>query len=421
MQGGATAIVASGVAAAVACAYVVHRWRSQAVSNAAVEIIPASKVDESAAKLPSTPSILKPNDAVGTDAATRVQAETVSPVSRPNFEQANELEQPQPAELSVAAAPATSATGSVLSSVQCGGDARPSRAGTAPIEDAAQEIERYHAMRREFNDRNKSITRQWEQQEWNKAKAKLDERVARAEAEAEAGVETLAQRSQRIVAEMRAAAAAREAEEAARPSSALQASASKEEDDEATRSAVKPERKLPGATEESVRAELDRWPKPPLSAVTNPADAPLAEHGIASGATSLSLTPPHDWPLYLDHFDWMDEIASRYAFADAGEVMRHLIFCANGETPAVKKLIFLIIRCLHCHSGARAGHIPKREKPMSIFTFQLQWLHAVQQRSKHPSVEKTVRVICDYCTSPKPTLSLMLPRLPLPSRELGSP
>ena len=62
----------------------------------------------------------------------------------------------------------------------------------------------------------------------------------------------------------------------------------------------------------------------------------------------------------------------------------------------MKKLIFVVIRCLHCHSGARAGHIPKRDKALPLFAFQLQWLRAVQLRSAHPTVEKTVRVLCDY-------------------------
>ena len=105
------------------------------------------------------------------------------------------------------------------------------------------------------------------------------------------------------------------------------------------------------------------------------------------------------------------QVARKYAFADEGEVLRHLIFVANGESaqvgqrrlagqppdPAIwrhsdpapapllsralpgacraqtKRLIFLTIRCLHCHAGTRAGHIPKRDKHAPVFGFQLQW------------------------------------------------
>ena len=43
------------------------------------------------------------------------------------------------------------------------------------------------------------------------------------------------------------------------------------------------------------------------------------------------------WPLYYDHFDWLDTTAEKYAFADAGEVLRHLVYSANSETPQVQK------------------------------------------------------------------------------------
>ena len=44
----------------------------------------------------------------------------------------------------------------------------------------------------------------------------------------------------------------------------------------------------------------------------------------------------------------------------------------------------------------RAGHIPKKGKACAVFDFQLQWLRAVQERCAHASVEKTVRIICDF-------------------------
>ena len=64
----------------------------------------------------------------------------------------------------------------------------------------------------------------------------------------------------------------------------------------------------------------------------------------------------------------------------------------------MKRLIFTKIRCLHCHAGAGSagGGIPKKLKAAALFAFQLAWLKAVQARSEHPSVEKTVRIICDY-------------------------
>ena len=113
---------------------------------------------------------------------------------------------------------------------------------------------------------------------------------------------------------------------------------------------------------------------------------------------AITALQPHAWPVYHDHFDWLDEITAKYKFADAGETLRHLLFVANGEPPPVKKLIFLSVRCLHCHAGAgSAGDgIPKKPKPMAVFGFQSLWLEAVMKRSGHPTIEKTVRIVVDY-------------------------
>ena len=235
---------------------------------------------------------------------------------------------------------------------------------------------------RELNNGNRTAVKNWEKREWDKAKARLDVVEARAAAEAAAGVESLAQKSARILAEARAAREASAGENSSANANAAFASAlASDEAAEAKAKAasVAAIRALPGATEASIAAELRRWPKPPPGS-----DPSFFELGA------------HQWPLYLDHYDWLDEVAVKYCFNDAGEVLRHLIFAANGESPKVKKLIFTVIRCLHCHSGARAGHIPKRDKSLAVFGFQRQWLEAVQVRSSHPTVEKTVRVTCDY-------------------------
>jgi len=59
-------------------------------------------------------------------------------------------------------------------------------------------------------------------------------------------------------------------------------------------------------------------------------------------------------------------------------VLRHLIYTANSEAAAVKKTIFLTYRCLHCHAGRRASSIPKKEKVLAVFDFQMAWLQSVQ-------------------------------------------
>ena len=209
--------------------------------------------------------------------------------------------------------------------------------------------------------KNQERIKAQKQRELARAHRRLEEVQKRIEAQQAAGVETLAERSKRILDEARA-------REAAAPPPPPGGGA------RGGGGAPPP----PGATEATVAAELARWPAPPVGAIT--------------------ALQPHAWPVYHDHFDWLDEITSKYKFADAGETLRHLLFVANGEPPPVKKLIFLSVRCLHCHAGAgSAGDgIPKKPKPMAVFGFQSLWLEAVMKRSGHPTIEKTVRIVVDY-------------------------
>lgn len=123
-------------------------------------------------------------------------------------------------------------------------------------------------------------------------------------------------------------------------------------------------------------------------------DAQLSSWGIPADVDTSPLT--HEWPLAVDHAPWIDECVERFGFHDGGELLRHLVFSANVESNPRKKLIFKVIRCLHCHSGARAGSIPKTHRTMDVFAFQNEWLNSVKERCKHASVEKTVRIIFDF-------------------------
>ena len=81
--------------------------------------------------------------------------------------------------------------------------------------------------------------------------------------------------------------------------------------------------------------------------------------------------------------------------------MRHLIFTANAETTEKKKLIFCIVRCLHCHVGAphnlhRKATLPS---PVYVYKFQREWLEMVVQKCPVKSLDKAVRIICDYYMS----------------------
>ena len=168
-------------------------------------------------------------------------------------------------------------------------------------------------MRSKLAKDNKGVVRAWELRERERALARLAATQARIAAQEAAGVKNAVAEKSKALLAARTNPIATEAGDTVAP---------------------EPSRKLadtlpaappPGATEASVAVELARWPRPPLTA-------------MAASNCCGALLAAQAWPLYYDHFDWLDEVASRYAFADAGEVLRHLVFVANGETAAVKKV-----------------------------------------------------------------------------------
>jgi hypothetical protein len=289
-------------------------------------------------------------------------------------------------------------------------------AATPKTEESASRV-----MQRVRED-NKNIVRAWETREWEKAAARIKAAEARIKAQEAAGIkDPVKEYSKQLVAareageltEQRVGQEAAEATVGGLDKTIAQVAPPKAAEAPVTlriiplsATAVTVELKLDfataaeqqpaaavGATSASIAAELRRWPRPPAS----------------SGCVGDVVE--HCWPLYHDHYSWLDEVATTYSFADVGEVLRHLIFVANGEASQVKRLIFKVIRCLHCHSGTRAGHIPKRDKSCGIFDFQMVWLTAVHKQCDHPTVEKTVRVLIDYyrkVTSDKPGMEAEL-------------
>lgn len=185
-----------------------------------------------------------------------------------------------------------------------------------------------------LREQNKSVVRDWEAREWAKAKAKVQERVARAERmEAEGIPDPVREKSKALLAARKAreeAAAAHGCDEPAKEPAGhacrrKEASAGRAGGALPAKAAPLAQRNLmrPGGSNAmTIKEELKRWPHPPACAGCYGA---LVEHS---------------WPLYFDHFDWLDEMASAYLFSDAGEVLRHLVYVANSEAPLVKKLIF---------------------------------------------------------------------------------
>jgi hypothetical protein len=101
------------------------------------------------------------------------------------------------------------------------------------------------------------------------------------------------------------------------------------------------------------------------------------------------------------HSAWLTRCTQSYGFSSPSETLRHLIFFSNGESTANKRLIFRIKRCLHCHVGAPHNLHAKVTLPeeVYIYKFQLAWLETVTAKCNIKSLDKTIRIICDYYMS----------------------
>ncbi|GMH46912.1 hypothetical protein TrRE_jg12226 [Triparma retinervis] len=97
---------------------------------------------------------------------------------------------------------------------------------------------------------------------------------------------------------------------------------------------------------------------------------------------------------------WVRSACVRYGFSGCSEVVRHLVFCVNGEGREVKRLVFKIKRCLHCHVGARQGqHAKEVLGGVEVYEFQMAWLGAVVGACPVRSADKAVRCVCDFYMS----------------------
>mmetsp|Transcript_10964 Transcript_10964/g.16145 ORF Transcript_10964/g.16145 Transcript_10964/m.16145 type:complete len:264 (-) Transcript_10964:98-889(-) len=131
--------------------------------------------------------------------------------------------------------------------------------------------------------------------------------------------------------------------------------------------------------------DLSRWALPPMASPRE-------------GVYLLS-SVEHAWELMPTHLQWIQDCTARYGFDDDDETLRHLLYLANSESPKHKKLIFRIKRCLHCHVGARGSQHKKVILRANIHQFQWEWLQNVTNKCEIKSVEKSVRIVCDFYQS----------------------
>merc|ERR1711879_1079483 len=71
-----------------------------------------------------------------------------------------------------------------------------------------------------------------------------------------------------------------------------------------------------------------------------------------------------------------------------------LIDLANREPSQTKRIIFLQVRCHRCLQHSRGGD--KRDYDVELVDRHWQWLENVRQRSKHPTLGKTIRILVDF-------------------------
>merc|ERR1712232_1507728 len=59
-----------------------------------------------------------------------------------------------------------------------------------------------------------------------------------------------------------------------------------------------------------------------------------------------------------------------------------------------KRQIFLVVRCHRCLQHTRGGE--KHEHLIELPADRWQWLERVRERSRHPTIGKTLRIIIDF-------------------------
>lgn len=99
-----------------------------------------------------------------------------------------------------------------------------------------------------------------------------------------------------------------------------------------------------------------------------------------------------------DQAQWIEEMGVAHKTAGAGSrqsnALRRLVDIGNAEPPAMKKQLFMIVRCHRCLQHTRGGD--KGTYNLELPPAQWQWLEAVRTRCQHSTVGKTLRIIVDF-------------------------
>jgi len=101
--------------------------------------------------------------------------------------------------------------------------------------------------------------------------------------------------------------------------------------------------------------------------------------------------------LCSDQVEWLERVArdqADTAGATAWHMLERLIAVANREPSQTKRMIFLSVRCHRCLQHSRGGD--KEDYDVELSDMQWKWLENVRQRSKHPTLGKTLRILVDF-------------------------
>jgi len=146
------------------------------------------------------------------------------------------------------------------------------------------------------------------------------------------------------------------------------------------------QRSLNNFNESRLRGELPAASRPEVHREEAP--EPVRELNDADSLRTETI------PLTLDEIEWLDGVVQKHGHTDLAGPMARLIDWANGESPELKKKLFLVVRCRRCSAGAKGG--VKRDRDFALTNKQWQWLENVRTRCKHASIGKTLRIIIDF-------------------------
>lgn len=101
--------------------------------------------------------------------------------------------------------------------------------------------------------------------------------------------------------------------------------------------------------------------------------------------------------LCLDQAEWLERVVKEHSQSSQHSpwhMLEKLIEVANREPSQTKRIIFLQVRCHRCLQHSRGGD--KRDYDVELSEQKWQWLENVRQRSKHPTLGKTLRILMDF-------------------------